>query len=189
MSQKAYNKMTILHPEVNLDTGILIVSVHKSPETLPLRIPLTDSPTDLINLHSCTSRVCGDKITALTYNSPEIIDFFSTAVGVPCTLARFPAELTSRNYKPYLSRDSPLTEKTLKPKILLSNESPILIVNMNSVDALNKQIGYTNGKQAKADVFRANIVLRDTKPYAEDTWHQIKIGSEYFQVFPLLKSS
>ncbi|KAF8247453.1 PLP-dependent transferase [Wilcoxina mikolae CBS 423.85] len=186
LSQKAYNKMAILRPVVNLDTGMLIVSIHKSPETPPLLIPLMDSPINLASLHSSAFRVCGDKITALTYNSPEITDFFSTAVGVPCTLARLPAESTSRNYKPHLSKNGPPKKKTQEPKILLSNESPILIVNMNSVDALNQQIGYTNGKQTKADVFRANIVLRDTtekkKPYAEDTWHRIKIGSEYFQL-------
>ncbi|KAF8536180.1 pyridoxal phosphate-dependent transferase [Trichophaea hybrida] len=185
LSQKAYNKMTTLRPVINLDTGMLVVSIHKSPETPPLLIPLMDSPINLASLHSSASRVCGDRIIALTYNSPEITGFFSTVVGVPCTLARLPAESTSRNYKPHLRKNGPPKKKTQEPKILLSNESPILIINMNSVDALNQQIGHTNGKQTKVDVFRANIVLRDTtekKPYAEDTWHRIKIGSEYFQL-------
>lgn len=71
--------------------------------------------------------------------------------------------------------------------ILLSNESPILIINRSSVEELNTLIGCTGGKQAKSDVFRANIVIRETgggvgKPYAEDGWRHVRIGREYFEV-------
>lgn len=181
LSQKAYNRMTILRPEINLDTKTLVVNVHGSPSTPPLRIPLNSSPAGLAKLRACASRVCGDKIMALTYDSPEIVDFFTKAVGVPCTLARFPADsTTSRNYKPHLKDAKASSVKG--PKILLSNESPILIVNQSSVDRLNNDIAKTGGKLAKADVFRANIVLKDARPYAEDEWSNIMIGGEQFEV-------
>jgi molybdenum cofactor sulfurtransferase len=180
--------MTTVRPSINLDTGMLTVSVHNRSDIKPLQIPLSAKPADLKNLHPSASRVCGDKITALTYNDPEIVDFFSTAVGVPCTLARFPAESTSRNYKPHLAKNGAAAGSNgrRKPNILLSNESPILVINKSSVDALNQHIASTNGKQAKPDVFRANIVLRNVaeedEPYAEDTWRRLKIGSEHFDV-------
>lgn len=81
-------------------------------------------------------------------------------------------------------RDGYTREET---PILLSNESPILIVNWSSVEKLNALIGCTGGKLAKPEVFRANIVIKETgsgagKPYAEDGWRHIKIGQEYFEV-------
>lgn len=183
--------MTTIRPEVDLDTGMLVVSVHGAPERRPLRVPLDATPAN----HPLVSRVCGDDIIAFAYNTPEIASFFSTVVGAPCTLARFPADSTAtattrRQFEPRPgSKDK--NGGGGGPGILLSNESPILIVNMNSVDALNRQIGHTDGKKSSVDVFRANIVLRDTmgKPYAEDAWHRIKIGSEYFEVCMFLSTS
>ncbi|KAA8893702.1 pyridoxal phosphate-dependent transferase [Sphaerosporella brunnea] len=191
LSQKAYNRMAMLRPEVNLETGILTVRVHDSPHTPSLRIPLHATPSALQNLKACASRVCGDKIMALTYSAPDVVEFFSSAVGVPCTLARLPAE-SSRNFKPHLATSSKKgfqrIRKSKEPKILLSNESPILIVNRSSVNKLNEEIEATGGKQAKPDVFRANIVLKDTDetkvkiPYAEDGWSFVKIGKEFFEL-------
>jgi molybdenum cofactor sulfurtransferase len=184
--------MAMLRPEVNLDTGLLTVRVHDSPHTQPLRIPLQTTPSALRNLKACASRVCGDKITALTYNTPDVVEFFSSAVGVPCTLARLPAD-SSRNFKPHLATTAmnglQRIRRVKEPKIMLSNESPILIINRSSVDKLNEDIGATGGKKAKADVFRANIVLKDSDddnktkiPYAEDGWGFVKIGKEFFEV-------
>ena len=74
--------------------------------------------------------------------------------------------------------------------ILLSNESPILLISRSSVNRLNEQIKQNGGKAVYADVFRANIVvaeerpthLRDEQPYVEDTWDQIRIGQDHFQI-------
>jgi molybdenum cofactor sulfurtransferase len=181
-------KLTTLRPSIDLDTGILTIAVHNSPSITPLHIPLAASSSNLADLHSSDSRVCGDEITALTYEFPEVVKFFTAVLGVSCTLARFPAESTSRNYKPYLANVASNNGRK-EPKILLSNESPILIVNQSSVDKLNSEIERTGGKAASADVFRANIVLKDTgatkRPYAEDGWSCVKIGQEYFEVSQL----
>ena len=179
--------MTTIRPEINLDTGMLVISIHGAPERRPLRVPLNASPANMASLHSLVSRVCGDEIAAFTYNTPEVVNFFSTAVGAPCTLARFPADSTTTTRRQFRKNKKSSNE----PRILLSNESPILIVNMNSVDALNQQIGHTDGKKSSVDVFRANVVLRDTmgRPYAEDAWHRIKIGSEFFEVCTFLSTS
>jgi len=169
--------MALLRPEIDLSTGLLTVS---SPATSlpPLQIPLHATPT---SLHASASRVCGDKITALTYNAPSITQFFTAAVGVPCTLARLPPDSTSRNYKPHLGVQ-PDKRGSNQPQILLSNESPILLLNLASVDALNHFISSTGGKAASADVFRANIVLRSTAAYAEDEWSRVAIGGECFEI-------
>lgn len=195
LSQKQYNKMALICPVVDLAKGTLLVSVHHS--SIPsLHISLSSTPPDLCALKSTASRVCGDNITALTYRSPHIIDFFSAAVGVPCTLARFPIGLGSggRRFKPHLEKEQRIMRENVQngcmrgePPILLANESPILIINKSSVEELNVLIGCTGAKQAKPEVFRANIVIKETgggvgNPYAEDGWKHVKIGGEYFEV-------
>lgn len=71
--------------------------------------------------------------------------------------------------------------------ILLSNESPILAINKASLDSLNLEISRAGGKPASAAVFRANIVLASSnpegqKPYAEDEWKTLRIGSHMFEM-------
>ncbi|EGS18753.1 putative pyridoxal phosphate binding protein [Thermochaetoides thermophila DSM 1495] len=73
-------------------------------------------------------------------------------------------------------------------RILLSNESPILVITLPSVDALNREIQsrtshVSSPKESKPispDVFRANIVLASfepeaVQPYAEDLWDSLHI--------------
>ncbi|KAI5779481.1 pyridoxal phosphate-dependent transferase [Geopyxis carbonaria] len=190
LSQKTYNKMVFLRPTVDIAQGILNVCVYNSPELGSLQIPLSTPPSSFMGIESHESRVCGDKITALTYNSPHIIEFFTAAIGIPCTIARFPVSSTTRNFKPHLnqnimpSKESAKDKLSKRPQILLSNESPILMVVKNSVDVLNEEIGRTGGKKASTDVFRANIVVESSehRPYSEDSWTHMKIGQQTFEL-------
>lgn len=180
-----------------------------------------------------SSRVCGEEIFALTYASEAINTFFSATLGVPCVLARFPpggqeGDKSARHAKAHLQKHQraycnnnaaiPLaTELSRTPpsppdsdaeeierrRILLSNESPILAINMASVRALNKAIVSRGGRAVSSAVFRANIIL-DTLPktltriapehdskevesaYAEDNWSSIRVGGQ--QTFKMLGS-
>ncbi|KAI5811490.1 pyridoxal phosphate-dependent transferase [Peziza echinospora] len=190
MSQKAYTKMALIKPTVDLEKGILNVTYPGLDSNI--NIPL--SPTGNDTLQSSSSRVCGDKITALTYSAPEIVDFFSNAIGVPCTLARFPASLASqRHFKPHLQNEDAgldtLSCTLKKPQILLSNESPILVINRASVDHVNELIAGVGGKAASADVYRANLIVSQIKgrtsgslAYSEDGWKRLQIGRETFEL-------
>lgn len=178
--------MALVRPSIDLEAGLLNVNLVDSSSAIS--IPLASSAFQA--LQSSASRVCGDKINALVYAEAGIVEFFSTAIGVPCTLARFPASLASkRHFKPHLSTpvngDAGLCA-VKSPPILLSNESPILLVNRTSVDLLNEEIKNSGGKMAKVDVFRANIVIAETGPkrvaYAEDTWKHLQIGKEFMEV-------
>ncbi|KAF8422908.1 pyridoxal phosphate-dependent transferase [Tirmania nivea] len=186
MNQKQYNKMALIRPSLSMESGVLTVSCVGSRASINISLAFSE----LDALHSSASRVCGDKINALTYSAPEVIEFFSAAIGVPCTLARFPASLAStRHFKPHLatpqSGDTELCAAK-QPPILLSNESPILLINRTSVDHLNEEIKTSGGKAAKVDVFRANIVIAETGPkriaYSEDTWTHLQIGKELIKL-------
>ncbi|EFX01756.1 molybdenum cofactor sulfurase [Grosmannia clavigera kw1407] len=92
-----------------------------------------------------------------------------------------------------------IRSQTARRRILLSNESPILAINMASVRALNSDIRARNSRSDEhsstdvpPDVFRANIVLDNagqtniasghTAAYAEDNWSHLRIGSQSFRM-------
>ncbi|KAG6008918.1 hypothetical protein E4U43_000086 [Claviceps pusilla] len=75
--------------------------------------------------------------------------------------------------------------------ILLSNESPMLLINSSSVAALNEEIVRRGGVGVPEDSYRANVVVETvgaTKEknkdlaYSEDTWSKIRIGQHEFQL-------
>ena len=154
------------------------------------------------------TNVCGDKIQPRIYNSAAITSFFSTHLDVPVYLARFSTDLSTpfspRHMKAMPSfaqiQDgglgtcidklpgffpTPPPSPPARP-LLLSNESPILVISRSSVNKVNAEVERTGGKRVKADVFRANIVLaQDTAdsdkeatasetPFVEDTWNGIE---------------
>jgi molybdenum cofactor sulfurtransferase len=219
LSQKRYPRMALIRPCLDFESGLLKVKYHGTiPQGLPpeVCVALSADPTfyePTGEFRSRSSRVCGDAITALTYSSSTIKDFFSRILGVPCALARFPAggsgpstrhckahmqkhqqsETTVHDSenpsRPFLSPPTPPdSENESTRPILLSNESPILVINRASINALNEEISRTGGKPASASVFRANIVIAasnavaEQEPYKEDFWSRLRIGQQDFQM-------
>lgn len=106
-------------------------------------------------------------------------------LGVPCTLARFPSQSTTRFSRPprlsgtWKSKfrklimpgsfppDLPPPAREQGKSLMLSNEMPILVVSRSSVNRLNETIkanskqGAGAGKAVAADVFRGNIVVAE----------------------------
>jgi molybdenum cofactor sulfurtransferase len=206
LSQKRYPRMTLLRPTIDIERNVLRVR-NDSLESngTEIEVPLTTNLGDFTtagvcpSLSSRPSRVCGDSIIAQVYNSSAIATFFTEALNVPCTLARFPPKSSIRHAKAHLQQHQRVAQLRNMPgafpnpsprRILLSNESPILLVSRSSVNRLNEQVKTNGGKAVYADVFRANIVvaenrslpLQDEQPYVEDTWDQLQIGHSNFQV-------
>ena len=143
------------------------------------------------NPFGCETSVCGDKIRPLVYASSTITTFFSKHLGVPVYLARQPSAKdnasraksrlvrTKRQLHNVSDIHSPVPVKTLdipgafptpppspssppSPRpLLLANESPLLIIFLPSIDALNTAIRANGGEEVTPDAFRANIVLND----------------------------
>ncbi|KUJ22341.1 molybdenum cofactor sulfurase [Mollisia scopiformis] len=218
LSQKRHPLMALIRPSLDFRRGMLCIQFYDPKGNLPLQelaIPLSANPsfyTTGDGGKSSPSRVCGDAIVAQTYSKPEITAFFSNILGVPCTLARFPAGgsgFSTRHSKAHMQKHqrpkrhssdevhvpgafAPPTppdsdNENRKRPILLSNESPILAINKDSLDVLNDGIIRSGGKPASASVFRANIVLASSQlsnpqPYAEDHWSSLRIGQQNFQM-------
>lgn len=235
LSQKRYPKMALIKPVLDFDTGQLRVTytgrLSDSSRSKTVCVPLSSNPalfhasfsSSLASHRQLSSRVCGEEISAKTYISDEINNFFTTVLDVPCVLARFPpggqaANKSARHSKAHLQkhqknysgRDSSYessalsavssitppsppdsdVERNNRRKILLSNESPILAINMASLRALNEEIVKNGGTKIPSAVFRANIVLdapgsTDNNlqlAYAEDNWCKVRIGQQDFKM-------
>ncbi|TQV95668.1 molybdenum cofactor sulfurase [Cordyceps javanica] len=214
LSQKRYPRMALLRPILDFDAGLLRIHCQGSPRSVS--IPLSADPSYLeINVRQTKTRVCGEEIAAQMYKSEELNDFFSQVLGVPCVLARFPPGgrgLGSRLNKAKMQKhqqadralrllpgslpedvpsppDSDSEQIKTDTKILLSNESPILMIHSASLDALNDAIAEHGGAPATTASFRANIVLEgprkddewDERPaFSEDSWRKVRIGCQTF---------
>ncbi|KXT00108.1 hypothetical protein AC578_5814 [Pseudocercospora eumusae] len=188
LSQKAYPRMALIRPHLDFKSGVMRVRLIGSTEHIT--IPLSKDPRQFItpdlNERLCDASVCGDKIKARMYTLPAIADFFTSALGVPCTLARFPAATRSspsvRHSKAHLPNDRGSSPRP----ILLSNESPILTISRSSLNRLNETIKAKGGKAAHHAVFRANIIIAEDplsppgqeRPWAEDDWDRMTIGDD-----------
>lgn len=215
LSQKRYTKMALLRPFLDFPNGLLRVEYKEN----HINIPLSANPALFeTSERQMPSRVCGEEILPQVYLSEEINSFFSTILGVPCVLARFPPggqKLSSRSSKAriqtYQERqrfrpmpgsfnvtdipsppesDTEQSEQRRKGKILLANESPILMIYRSSVDALNAEITSRGGSPVEETAFRANIIIevgdtsrnKDPLAYSEDLWTSVRIGQHDFSL-------
>ena len=225
LSQKRYPKMALLRPSIDLDHGLLRVRFHgpiPPVASTEISVPLSADPTMFQHPENgflTPSKVCGDSIIAQTYLSPHVADFFTKILGTPCTLARFPASTSSssnRHFKAHLQPHrisihsktfgtSPNLDSQKPSPLLLSNESPILTISRSSLNRLNEQIKLRGGKAAHASVFRANIIIAESRspsnpsgptnpittsspyshaehPYAEDTFSSVYINDSQLDI-------
>lgn len=196
LSQKQYPKMALIRPDLDFRCGILRITAPWNMEEIS--VPLSKDPNHFETADFAKRRVsvCGDSIDARLYTSPHIAEFLSRALGVPCTLARFPAaskhSTATRHSKAHLRRDQ--TKEEQPRRILLSNESPILTISRSSLNRLNEEIKAKSGKAAHPSNFRANIVLAESpflppgreQPWAEDCWRHMRIGGNNGPTFDIL---
>jgi len=212
LNQKRYPQMALLRPSIDLEQGLLHVTFSgagASTDNKSISIPLSSDPTLFTDFATKPARVCGDSIAAQIYESDAIRNFFTQSLGVDCMLARFPAVgygiAATRHGKAHLQpyqvgqrqktpdtfpNSDVMKNDTISPPILLSNESPILVISRSSLNRLNEQIKDSGGKAVLAEVFRANIVVAENptslpsseQAYAEDSWRMMHVGRQLFRI-------
>lgn len=191
LSQKKFPKMALLKPFIDLENGLLRIrhkrAIGPLSKTTEITISLSADPSQFEDTAGqSTSRVCNDKIIPQIYSSNEIATFFTTAIGTPCTLARFPPNIAgdlkrycTASLQPHQkaasskndervysasttgSTDASRFPATPRP-ILLANESPILTISRSSLNQLNQDIqANCPGKTVEASAFRANILVSE----------------------------
>jgi len=68
------------------------------------------------------------------------------------------------------------------PRVGLSDGFPILIAFEASLQELNRRLLEKGKEPIPMSRFRPNIVIKNTKPFEEDTWKVIRIGSTIFHL-------
>jgi uncharacterized protein YcbX len=136
------------------------------PLTVAVPEPVSTTPVD----------VFGDKVEAVPVGGPVdawFSDYLSTAVRL-------------------VHLDDPARRRPVDPQYALpgetvnfSDSSPLLLVTLASLDALNSLIAqgdHADEGPLPMNRFRPNIVVAGTAPWAEDGWKRIAIGEVVFRV-------
>ena len=190
LSQKQHPRMALIRPDLDFKAGVLRISMPGTSEQIAVPLSADPTPFDEDAFSQRDATVCGDPISARLYTSLAIANFLSSAIGVTCTLARFPVASgnfsSTRHSKAHLPQAKSTLGTTTHRPILLSNESPILTISRSSLNRLNEQIKSQGGRAAHPSVFRANIVLAESsllppgheQPWAEDEWEGMRIGGD-----------
>lgn len=195
LSQKQHPRMALIQPSIDMKRRSLDVSYDDDSGSRTIHISLDDLPSTVESLDACQqlkqnrSTICGESVAVHTYTSSDVKDFFSEALGVPCTLARYFNDDTNvrlaRLRRPKSNSASPPEPPAASPSIKLANESPILLVSRSSVNRLNEQIRQRRSipQEISSESFRANIIVSEQtakdepeSPYIEDTWRNLSMG-------------
>ena len=203
LNQKRYPRMAFLHPIIDLERRVLKVQHDiDGSRAKSLEVSLDSEVGDKCSVQSCnfaitrSATVCGECQEVQVSKSAEVADFFTTAMEVPCTLARHqrvstatPPEDLSRPDTTIQSIPGDLSIVRTPPPppkaTLLANDSPILLISQSSLNTLNLAIQShdPNANPIPADSFRGNIVIaqdprQEASPYAEDQWSSVQIGHD-----------
>ncbi|KAF9147415.1 hypothetical protein BG015_010965 [Linnemannia schmuckeri] len=186
-----------------------------------LYISLDEMP---IEAAKSSSRVCGDCTAVVHYTAPEINEWFTGFLGKPCRLARQPVASqnphhgttasSSKGKFDLVSNDSAAISPSSRfvkshlnapagAPILLSNESPFLLIADKSVERVRDWVDEQDGGQGAvrrmanlsvdldkklrheltSDSFRANFVTKGQQEgFEEDHWTRIQVGQQVFDI-------
>ncbi|SGY67721.1 BQ5605_C004g02801 [Microbotryum silenes-dioicae] len=186
LSQKCYPRMVLIRPRIDLITRRLHITAADMPAlNLPLDEPTCDASTR-------EAQLCGDLVSTQHVDA-DLDRWFSTFLGLECQLRRFPSgSTTSSRHAHFEGPPRPL---------LLSNESPFLLISSSSTKRVNEWISNESGHSSTSPTpissacFRANFELTtsnaepsraddediDLPPFFEDSIDLLRIGDEFFQ--------
>ncbi|ANB10959.1 hypothetical protein AWJ20_3753 [Sugiyamaella lignohabitans] len=173
LSLKKYPKMVHILPKIDGDR--LLIRYNDNEISVPLRLLPSNSNSET------TLKVCGNNIFAQIYTDATVVKFFTSALGIDCTLARIhndPQPATNTE----ITREQPGT---------MVNSSPILLISQSSVNKLSSNT--LNSSSSDDDqrsrhqpvdrqIFRANITISGPTPYSEDEWTAIQTDTVNFKV-------
>ncbi|KAI1300079.1 hypothetical protein EDD11_006324 [Mortierella claussenii] len=222
LTQKRFPRMCMIRAEILLDQNMMIVEhdqeiVDRINDTQKksdqkLYISLDEMPTEAAKI---SSRVCGDYTSVVHYTAPEINEWFTRFLDKPCRLARQPVASQNPSHPirpsavvPSLASPSSRFVKShlnapAGAPILLSNESPFLLIADKSVERIRHWVDEHDEGQGgvrrlanlsedldkklrhelTSDSFRANFVTKGQQiGFEEDHWARIQIGQQVFDI-------
>lgn len=158
LTQREHSLMALLHVSI-LDNGLEVS--HKKGAVPTLFIPFDAPLGERIEV-----QVWDDVVEANFLN--ETFDvWFTSAIGFPCSLVYMPDDsfrFVDTNY----ARHQEITS--------FSDAYPFLLIGQSSLDDLNTRLD----RPVPMNRFRPNLVVAGAKPYEEDTWNELWVGTNQF---------
>ncbi len=161
LTQRQHSEMALL--EVAIKDKELEVN-HKNNLLSHLKIPL-----DYIHTERIPITIFNDVVVAPLVNDPVIEEWFSNALGEKVKLV-FMDAATERKINPDYAK--------MGEMVSFSDGYPVLVTTQASLNELNGRLD----QAVPMDRFRPNLVVGGAKPYQEDNWDQITIGTAVFKV-------
>ncbi|KAK2972001.1 hypothetical protein RJ640_005021 [Escallonia rubra] len=178
LTQKKVPEMGNISTLIDLNLGILLVQSPRCKEKLQIELKSSSSfaGRDQMDIHSQRYDVHG-------YGN-EVDIWFGHAVGRPCNLIR---NSGSKSYLCSNKRTGGIC-RDVETTLSFVNEAPFLLISEESVSDLNNRLSSDTQKgshgpaiQVNTMRFRPNLVISGGKPYAEDAWSSLRIGTTHFR--------
>ncbi|KAA9332419.1 MOSC domain-containing protein [Hymenobacter busanensis] len=158
LTQRNIPEMALLHLELG-HNGFVIRHIRR-PELRPLLVPFEASAdrTQFVT-------VWDDMVFAYR-GTNEQDQWLSEALGQPCRLVFMP-DVALR----------PVDDGKVPGLVSFADAYPFLLIGQASLDDLNQRLE----QPLPMNRFRPNLVVTGTLPYAEDTWHEFRVGELAFR--------
>uniref|UniRef100_A0A7S0D222 MOSC domain-containing protein n=1 Tax=Amorphochlora amoebiformis TaxID=1561963 RepID=A0A7S0D222_9EUKA len=180
LSQRKHPRMATLQPSVEEKDGVINLKIHDRHDPsseCEVSVSLEDAASGRYPF--VTVEVWGAKIRAARVGD-AVSKWLSDKIGVDCYLATVISDSAH--------------DRKLKPKYQVhghkedqagafSDGFPYLLASEESLVGVNAQLKLAGVSTIGMERFRPNIVVKNvSKPFAEDNWAEIKIGSLRFRV-------
>ncbi|GAB2286645.1 Molybdenum cofactor sulfurase [Dionaea muscipula] len=176
LTQKKVPDMSLIKTFIDLSKGLLIVESPGCTEKIKIKLESEScfGQREVMDLH-------GQRYEVDCYKE-EVDCWFTKAIARPCMLLRCSSSKHCLN-----SRGSASICRDIETSLSFVNEAQFLLISEASLSDLNNRL-CSNMKrgcrlpplQVSAIRFRPNLVISGGKPYAEDGWTRVTIGSNNF---------
>ncbi|MEX0882799.1 MAG: MOSC N-terminal beta barrel domain-containing protein, partial [Cyclobacteriaceae bacterium] len=160
LSQRKFPQMSLLKVSI-VEDNLLVY--HKNIPEQKLNIPIAQD----LNKNKLV-KVWADNLPALLV-SPNADAWFSEMLGIDCLLVKLNPKYKRMVKKKYRQNSE---------QVSFADSMPYLIIGQSSLDELNSRLT----QKVPILRFRPNLVFTGGKPFEEDDWQQIKIGSQEFKI-------
>jgi hypothetical protein len=160
LTQRVFPNMATL--KVSLENDGLQIT-NKTKETL--FVPLAPPTNEKLKV-----TVWSSQVSAEVYDA-AINDWFSTQLQINCRLVSMPED-TRRIVNPLYA------VRKFQDVVSFADGYPVLLIGENSLANLNEKLK----KPLPMNRFRPNLVVKNSEPFAEDNWKQIRIGETVFHL-------
>jgi uncharacterized protein YcbX len=160
LTQRDFPAMALL--EVEVQANALLISNKLRPEE-NISVPFQPLTAEAVSV-----TIWDDEVNAVTVSN-EVDAWLSDQLDMEVKLVLMP-ETTERKADPRYAKNN--------ENVSFADGFPFLLISQASLDDLNRRLA----EPVSMKRFRPNFVVTGTRPFAEDQWKSIQIGSLRFDI-------